>query len=196
MKKAAFVFVILMLGACGQIDEQQNDKSDGGNPSLQNTKSEISRQDNTGNSDEERADYLAELASNIPHVKNATAVVAGEYAIIGIDVDKDLDRSKVGSIKYSVSESIKHDPAGAGAVVVADPDINARLKEIKDDMSEGRPIQGIINELADITGRLVPELPPRENDKNPQEVPQKQDEEMDKQDSRQIKKEQNKQSTE
>ncbi|RWR12463.1 YhcN/YlaJ family sporulation lipoprotein [Siminovitchia fortis] len=169
---------------------------DGENPSLQNTKTEISRQDNTRNSDEDRANYLAGLASDIPQVKNATAVVAGDYAIIGIDVDKDLDRSKVGSIKYSVAESIKHDPRGAGAIVVADPDINARLKEIKDDISKGMPMQGIINELADITGRVMPELPPQENNKNPQEAPQKQEQEMDRQDTRQIQKEQEKQSTE
>ncbi|WP_244943881.1 YhcN/YlaJ family sporulation lipoprotein [Siminovitchia fortis] len=193
MKKAAYIFIILILAACGQMNGEQRD---GGNPSLQNTKTEISRQDNARNSDEDRANYLAGLASDIPQVKNATAVVAGDYAIIGIDVDKDLDRSKVGSIKYSVAESIKHDPRGAGAIVVADPDINARLKEIKDDISKGMPMQGIINELADITGRVMPELPPQENNKNPQEAPQKQDQEMDRQDTRQIQKEQEKQSTE
>ncbi|WHY83434.1 YhcN/YlaJ family sporulation lipoprotein [Siminovitchia fortis] len=193
MKKAAYIFIILILAACGQMNGQQRD---GENPSLQNTKTEISRQDNTRNSDEDRANYLAGLASDIPQVKNATAVVAGDYAIIGIDVDKDLDRSKVGSIKYSVAESIKHDPRGAGAIVVADPDINARLKEIKDDISKGMPMQGIINELADITGRVMPELPPQENNKNPQEAPQKQEQEMDRQDTRQIQKEQEKQSTE
>jgi len=193
LKKIAFIFIILTLGACGQTNQA---KRDNGNPSLQNTRTETYQQDNTRNSDEERANYLAGLASDIPHVKNATAVVAGDYAIIGIDVDKDLDRSKVGSIKYSVAESIKHDPLGAGAVVVADPDINARLKEIKDDMSKGRPIQGIINELADITGRLMPELPPQEDNKNPQEAPQKQDREMDNHDTRQIEKEQKKQTNE
>ncbi len=193
MKKTAFIFIILTLSACGQTNEAQRDN---GNPSLQNTRSDLNQQDQTRNSEEERANYLAALASDIPNVKDATAVVAGDYAVIGIDVDQDLDRSKVGSIKYSVAESIKHDPLGAGAVVVADPDINARLKEIKDDMSKGRPLQGIINELADITGRLMPELPPQEDDKNPQEAPQKQDDEMDNHDKRQIEKEQKKQTNE
>ncbi|MBD8007037.1 YhcN/YlaJ family sporulation lipoprotein [Bacillus sp. Sa1BUA2] len=193
LKKTAFIFIILTLSACGQTNEAQRDN---GNPSLQNTRSDLNQQDQTRNSEEERANYLAALASDIPNVKDATAVVAGDYAVIGIDVDKDLDRSKVGSIKYSVAESIKHDPLGAGAVVVADPDINARLKEIKDDMSKGRPLQGIINELADITGRLMPELPPQEDDKNPQEAPQKQDDEMDNHDKRQIEKEQKKQTNE
>lgn len=187
MRITMLLLLALTLGACGQMNEPN---SDGGQPSVQNTRTEINRQYNTPNADESRADYLAELASSIPHVKDATAVVAGDYAIIGIDVDKDMDRSKVGTIKYSVAESIKHDPKGAGAVVVADPDINARLKEIRDDMSAGRPIEGIINELADITGRLMPELPPRENNKNPQQAPQKQKQELDKSERREIEKEQ------
>ncbi|VEF48542.1 sporulation lipoprotein YlaJ [Bacillus freudenreichii] len=191
MRIAILLLIALTLGACGQMNETQRDD---GQPSVQKTRTEINRQDNTRTAEESRADYLADLASSIPNVRGATAVVAGDYAIIGIDVDKDLDRSKVGTIKYSVAESIKHDPLGAGAVVVADPDINARLKEIRADMSAGRPIQGIINELADITGRLMPELPPRENNKNPQEAPQKQKQELDKPERRQIQKEQVEQS--
>ena len=61
-------------------------------------------------------------------MNDATAVVLGPYAIVGIDVNKNLDRSEVGSIKYSVAESLKNDPYGARAVVVADPDMNARVK--------------------------------------------------------------------
>lgn len=120
--------------------------------------------------------HLTELASSLPNVNDATAIVLGKYAIVGIDVNKDLDRSEVGSIKYSVAESLKHDPHGARAIVVADPDINARLKEIRDDIQKGEPIQGIMNELSDIAGRLIPEIPadlvePQKS--NPTEIPKK-----------------------
>jgi len=71
---------------------------------------------------EEVSKHLANLAANVPNVNNATAVALGKFAVVGIDVDKDLDRSKVGSIKYSVAEALKKDPYGANAVVVADPD--------------------------------------------------------------------------
>lgn len=193
LRKAALLFIVLLLGACGQMNEsQENDRQS----PLQNTRTEVNNENNQRNSDERRADYLAGLASDIPHVKNATAVVAGDYAIIGIDIDKDLDRSKVGSIKYSVTESIKHDPQGAGAIVVADPDLNARLNEIREDMSAGKPIQGIINELADITGRVMPELPPQEDNKNPQDAPKEQKREMDRPEGQRMQKEQEKQSTE
>ena len=100
-----------------------------------------------------------DLATSIPKVNDATAVVLGRYAIVGIDVNQNLDRSEVGSIKYSVAESLKNDPHGARAIVIADPDINARLKEIGEDIRNGEPIEGIMNELADIAGRVIPEVP-------------------------------------
>ena len=65
---------------------------------------------------------LVELATSIPNVNDATAVVIGRYAIVGIDVNSKLERSQVGSIKYSVAESLKKDPYGANAIVVADAD--------------------------------------------------------------------------
>ena len=40
-------------------------------------------------------------------VNDATAVVVGKYAIVGIDVKAKLDRTRVESIKYSVAESLK-----------------------------------------------------------------------------------------
>src|SRR6478735_9046944 len=43
--------------------------------------------------------HLVELASSVPNVNDATAIVLGKYAIVGIDVGKDIDRSEVSSIK-------------------------------------------------------------------------------------------------
>lgn len=103
--------------------------------------------------------HLVTLASSIPNVNDATAVVLGRYAIVGIDVNSKIDRSQVGSIKYSVAESLKKDPYGANAIVVADADTTQRLKNISYEIKKGRPIQGILNELAEISGRLMPEVP-------------------------------------
>ncbi|MCG0041222.1 YhcN/YlaJ family sporulation lipoprotein, partial [Escherichia coli] len=51
--------------------------------------------------------HLVELASRVPNVNDATAIVLGKYAIVGIDVGKDIDRSEVSSIKYTVAEGLK-----------------------------------------------------------------------------------------
>ncbi|KAB7707929.1 YhcN/YlaJ family sporulation lipoprotein [Bacillus aerolatus] len=120
---------------------------------------------------------LAGTAREMPGVNDATAVAWGRYAFVGIDVNDNLDRSEVGSIKYTVAEGLKNQPYGADAVVIADPDLYARLKEIGQDIENGRPLQGLANELADIAGRAMPEVPgdltEHETDK-PTEKPKKQ----------------------
>lgn len=110
---------------------------------------------------QERANHLAALATEVPNVKGATAVVAGRYTVVGIDVEQTLDRSRVGTLKYAVAQALKEDPQGANALVTADTDIVQRLREMNEDLRRGRPIQGITEELADIAGRIVPQ-PSRE----------------------------------
>ncbi len=156
MKKwICIILGIMFLAGCGT---QNNQGQEGTSQNLVNVKNSTI-QDVDRKSGQEISRRLVELASSIPNVNDATAIVLGRYAIVGIDVNKNLERSEVGSIKYSVAESLKNDPYGARAVVIADPDINARLREISEDIKNGKPVQGIMNELADIAGRLMPEIP-------------------------------------
>lgn len=105
------------------------------------------------------ADRLEQLAKSVPHVREANCVVIGNTAIVGIDVSGDLDRARVGTIKYSVAEALRKDPHGIHAIVTADLDIRNRLQEINRDIQAGRPVSGFANELADIIGRVMPQLP-------------------------------------
>ncbi|MGG6309904.1 YhcN/YlaJ family sporulation lipoprotein [Paenibacillus macerans] len=120
----------------------------------------------TGNmQDRDRQVYLEELVKKVPGVKGAHCVVMGKTAIVGIDVDSRLERARVGSIKYTVAEALRKDPHGAGAIVTADIDLNQRIAEIGKKIREGRPVAGLATELADIIGRIVPQMP---NDTRPQ----------------------------
>ncbi|WP_052345779.1 YhcN/YlaJ family sporulation lipoprotein [Paucisalibacillus sp. EB02] len=122
-------------------------------------------------SNEQIANHLAHVASEVPEVNDAVSIVVGPYAIVGIDVDKELDRSRVGTIKYSVLEALQHDPYGRTAVVVADADVNERIRGMNDKIEQGYPVQGIIDEVAAIIGRYMPDFPipedqPEEPDQN------------------------------
>lgn len=155
MKKILIATVLfIILAGCSTNKDIQSNK----NQSLVNVKNSYIENVNrkTG---QEISKRLVMLATSIPNVHDATAVVLGPYAIVGIDVNSKLERSQVGSIKYSVAESLKKDPYGAKAIVVADVDTTQRLKEISADIKKGRPIQGIMEELADVAGRLMPEIP-------------------------------------
>lgn len=105
------------------------------------------------------AERLAKLATNIPEVREATAIVFGKTAIVGIDLDDGLDRSRVGTIKYTVAEALKSDPQGANAIITADPDIVRRVREINREIQQGRPLEGFANELSNIIARLMPQFP-------------------------------------
>ncbi|GAE91789.1 lipoprotein [Gracilibacillus boraciitolerans JCM 21714] len=79
--------------------------------------------------------------------------------MVSIDVNEDLNRSQVGSIKYSVLEALEHDPFGQKAIIIADADLHKRIQAIGNKLQEGHPIEAITEELANITGRWMPELP-------------------------------------
>lgn len=104
------------------------------------------------------AEHLEKLAERIPQVHHATCVILGPIAIVGIDVDGKLEREKVDTIKYSVAETLRNDPLGLQAVVTADIDMYQRLVEIREHARNGRPIAGFANELADMIGRIMPQL--------------------------------------
>ncbi|MEH7444325.1 YhcN/YlaJ family sporulation lipoprotein [Bacillus sp. JJ1122] len=150
----AVLSLLLFMSACNAL----NNASEGNNNhkvKVQNTAiQQVDRK-----SGQQISKHLVGLTTRVPNVDDATAVVIGRYAIVGIDVNDKMERSEVDTVKYTVAETLKKDPHGARAVVVADPDVTARLKEISADIKDGKPIQGIMNELSDITGRVMPEVP-------------------------------------
>ncbi|MFC0216325.1 YhcN/YlaJ family sporulation lipoprotein [Paenibacillus chartarius] len=100
-----------------------------------------------------------QLAMSVPGVQAANCVVYGDMAVVGIDVKQDMDRSKIGTVKLAVAEALHKDPYGANAIVTADMDLDQRLRSIRDKAREGRPIIGFAEEMADIIGRIMPQLP-------------------------------------
>jgi YhcN/YlaJ family sporulation lipoprotein len=190
MKKTLIITALcLIIGGCSTKKELTNNN----NSSLVKVKnSYIDNVDRkTG---QEISKRLVKLATSIPNVKDATAVVIGRYAIVGIDVNAKIDRSQVGSIKYSVAESLRKDPYGAKAVVVADADTTQRLKEIQADINKGRPVQGIMEELADVVGRLMPEIPGDLITPSPKKAPEKPDKKLPNKEDKKLENEQEDQS--
>jgi len=113
----------------------------------------------TGKNDQRsRQAHLESLAKKVPGVKGAHCVIMGKTAVVGIDVDGNLERARVGGIKYTVAEALRKDPQGTGAIVTADMDLSHRISEIGKKVSAGHPISGFATEMADIIGRIVPQM--------------------------------------
>ncbi|WP_051271069.1 YhcN/YlaJ family sporulation lipoprotein [Shimazuella kribbensis] len=100
---------------------------------------------------------LEQIAKQMPHVKDASAVSVGKYSIVGLDLDANLDRGQVGTVKYSVAEALHKDPVGARALVTADVDLMQRIKNINKDIRDGKPISSVLRELAGIAERIAPQ---------------------------------------
>lgn len=185
------LMICLFITGCGT-STKENANNNNQNDEMQ-TKNVTYKQTNN-EYDETTATHLANLAASIPGVNDATAVVIGDYAVVGIDVDAELDRSRVESIKYSVAESLKHDPRGVNAVVVADIDTYERLQEMGKQIREGNGGEGVMDELAAIVGRAMPQFPNElmeDSDKDPVEQSDKQ---LPQGDENELKKEQEDQS--
>jgi YhcN/YlaJ family sporulation lipoprotein len=183
-------FTFFFIVGCNINEENQNKSNNNSYISVKNT----TKEKIVNKSGQEIAKHLVKIATSVPNVNDATAVVVGKYAIVGIDVDSKLDQSRVGTIKYSVAESLQKDPYGANAIIIADPDLNARLREIAKEVNRGRPVQGFIDELASIVGRVMPEVPNdllEYNNPNPTE---QNDSQLNKSEEQQLNKRQEKQS--
>jgi YhcN/YlaJ family sporulation lipoprotein len=154
--KKELVIVALMLVLLAGCNSQATPPSETSNNDMQ--MQQIKHQSAAENGEND-VRYLEDLAKGIEGVNNAHVVVIGKTAIVGIDVDSKLERSRVGTIKYSVSEAFSKDPHGIHAIVTADIDLRERIAEIGGDISAGRPVQGMIEELSDIVGRIVPQIP-------------------------------------
>jgi YhcN/YlaJ family sporulation lipoprotein len=147
--------------------DQNRDTQDQGGITGLNEGTKAPQTPNRKNRDAQKvAKRLVSLATKVDEVNDATAIVAGRWAIVGIDVDAKLDRSRVGSIKYSVAEALKADPKGAYAIVTSDIDTNYRLRQMAQEIRDGKPIAGVMDELAAIVGRLMPQVPRQVQDPN------------------------------
>ncbi|UOR12963.1 YhcN/YlaJ family sporulation lipoprotein [Halobacillus amylolyticus] len=191
MKMTMLIIGLILLSACQQTGEKQLLQEREGSNSHMQYVTDSDPVEEPDKSNQQTARHLAKLAVEVPGVHDATAVVLGSYVAVGIDVDKDLDRSRVGVIKFSVAEALKHDPYGKEAVVIADADGVERLRGIGEKAAQGHPVKAITEELSEIVGRYMPEAPiedqPAPPDTNKQTIPKEEKEKLEQIEEKQSK---------
>ncbi|XBO87151.1 YhcN/YlaJ family sporulation lipoprotein [Bacillus licheniformis] len=184
---------VMLLSACGIQNNARNEANElpGNRPiHVKNSAQEpVNRED--GQAISRR---LVKITESVPGVNDATAVVLGRLAVVGIDVKDNLERSKVESIKYSVAEALQNDPYGANAAVVADPDTVNRLRAMGREIQAGRPVKGILDELAAIVGRVLPEVPNDATDNQQTNPTKSNNDQLNERNQNQLEKKQNNQS--
>ncbi|MFK3959443.1 YhcN/YlaJ family sporulation lipoprotein [Pseudalkalibacillus hwajinpoensis] len=185
------LIMICLLAACQANDDPvatNKEKTE----RVQYVKQSVKTPENKNLSATDIAENLVTIAKQVPDVNDATAIVTGKYAVVGIDVNQKLDRSRVSSIKYTVAEALQKDPYGANAVITADADTTYRLKQMATEIKRGHPIGGVMEELADIVGRLMLEVPSKTNKSEPDPV-RSNDKQIPAKEEKQLKQQQEKQ---
>lgn len=107
------------------------------------------------------ADNIAKAVQTVPGIKGATAVISGNNAYIGINIDVrgNVDNtSKVQNLKKQAADMVrKTDKSITTVYVSADADFVQRLTKISNDIRNGTPVEGFRNELAELVKRITPE---------------------------------------
>jgi len=167
---------IILLFACQQENDETTLRDQGTSDHYAKVKNST-QNEHEELTNKQIANHLVDVADSVPDVNNSVAIVLGPYAVVGLNVDGNLDRSRVGTIKFSVLEALQKDPYGKTAVVVADGDVADRISEMNKKVQEGYPVQGVVEELASIVGRYMPNFPvpenmPKDSDQNKEILPE------------------------
>jgi YhcN/YlaJ family sporulation lipoprotein len=147
--------VLLTAAGCGTTGNQAGEA----NPNEHNVRVQQTSPEQGPATAADTSTRLEFLAKSIPDVQDAKCVLIGNTAIVGLTVDPALDRSRVNTIKYSVAEAFRKDPAGINAFVTADMGLGERIRHVREDITNGRPFSGFAQELGDLISRVAPQLP-------------------------------------
>lgn len=119
------------------------------------------RTGSTGTSDNDlhqRAEKIADAVTHeIPQVKDSRVVISEHMAYVSVEIDKTADSSESMQLKDEISRVAKTaDPAIDTVYVMEDADTFTRMKEIGQDIADGKPVSGFLEELENMFVRVTP----------------------------------------
>lgn len=113
-----------------------------------------------------QADRLARTCETVPGVDNATVVISGNTAYVGVNTDGDLTgrniaygtASDLSSVKRQCAQKIKTDNPNIQTVYVStDANFFDRLRRVGNGVRNGTPVESFRNELSNLIRNLTPE---------------------------------------
>ena len=171
----ALLFVsCLIFTGCGNSNTQQappanNNQTDTQNikdsNNTNNTDNATNNTDNNmaentdGNSDlSARAEKIADAVVNdVAQVKDARTVISEKIAYVSVAIEKTADTAESAALKDEITQVVKKTDTEIETVyVMEDPNTFTRMKEIGEDIANGKPISGFVEELENLFVRVTP----------------------------------------
>ena len=140
-----------------QTDNTQNNVSDDNNAMEQ--KDNKDAEDNVDNTDlHQRAEKIADAVVNdVAQVKGARTVISEKMAHVSVAIDETADTAESATLKEEISQVVKKTDAEIETVyVMEDADTFTRMKEIGEDIANGKPVSGFVEELENMFVRVTP----------------------------------------
>ena len=185
LSAALLVVSFLFLTGCSSEQNRQNTPSDNNQtPSTQNS-TNMSPNNNGMNSDmngttnmngangtgnttrmgtvdnnslHQRAEKIADaVVDDIDAVKDARVIISDKMAYVSVSITETAGADTAKTLKEEVGQVVKKtDTAIEDVYVMEDADTFTRMKEMVDDIADGKPVSGFIEELDNMFTRVMP----------------------------------------
>lgn len=100
------------------------------------------------------AERVADMATDVQGVDQATVVVISNLALVGITIERGAGRNEV-EIKREVASIVEdREPSIVNAYVSANPDIVRQLQEISRGIQRGEPITTFFDQITEVLRRM------------------------------------------
>ncbi|GAA0723605.1 hypothetical protein GCM10008905_16430 [Clostridium malenominatum] len=105
----------------------------------------------------QRADKIAKELTNIKGVNSANVLISNERALVGIDINKNLEGNATNNLKTEVENKVKSVDSKIKTVAVsADADTLQIIRNIGQGVSAGKPLSEFGNEVEELFRRILP----------------------------------------
>ena len=123
-----------------------------------NTTTDITQRNRTGTDNmSTRANAIAQKIANLNEVNNCSVLLSGNTAIVGVDMENNLQGKMTTDLKQKIEKTVKDaDNSIKNVSVTADPNLYTRISNMAKDIRDGRPISGFANEFQEILRRITP----------------------------------------
>ncbi len=112
---------------------------------------------NNRNNNVALARKIADRVEDIEGVNRAYVLISGDMAIVGVDMDSNLEGQVTNALKQRIERAVKKvDNNIVNVGVTADPDLLTRIRNMFKDMDDGNPIEGFVDEFQEIFRRITP----------------------------------------
>ncbi|WP_069650147.1 YhcN/YlaJ family sporulation lipoprotein [Caloranaerobacter ferrireducens] len=106
-----------------------------------------------------RAEKIADSIVDLPGVDDATVVITGNTALVGVDIEEDLEGKVVTDLKKQIVARVKQiDKNIKNVTVTADPDLFERIDDIAQEINRGRGMSEFADEVKEIIRRITPSM--------------------------------------